>query len=476
MSVRVPGRSPRGVAAVAGALLLAWFAGSAQATAATAADPFYLGLLRDGRTSFARGDAAAAARELRVACFGLLEQTDLLGECLVRLGLAQSAIGDREAFGDTFDRLELVEERFQAYTRAALAEDERRSFENRVVEWVAPEVLRTIPAFAVLAERRAEESLAKLSPRERQKELERRAAADPGSSRWRVLLAEDEAARARWEETFARLKGIPAEAENGRAGCLQGLALAKLDRCREASGLLASCATSANDPRLAEARLGCLLDAKDFDGARSFATMLDPKVASETPVRKLREKIPAPATAPGPRGEPAKTGAEPARQAAAKASEKSKTPTPTPKSPAPKPPAAARAGTDRGAAKLSAEEEKALLDARELLRTAKRRDDLVTGLESLRAASDRHPGNAELALAIGEIAYRSGQWRTGADFFARAASDGPADPTLRFYMAVCLYEAGDRASAAQVAATGLERLQRTPFVEDYLRRIRAAVP
>ena len=53
---------------------------------------------------------------------------------------------------------------------------------------------------------------------------------------------------------------------------------------------------------------------------------------------------------------------------------------------------------------------------------------------------------------------------------------GPTDPTLRFYYAVCLYEAGDFAGAAEVASTGLDNLQRPPFVESYLQKIRAARP
>ncbi len=481
--------SRRSVRATPAILALLALAGATLAAAQPAADPFYLSLLREGRTSLARGDAAGAAKELRVACFGLLDQPPLLGECLVRLALAQGAMGDREAFGETFDRIETIEERFQAYTQAALSPEERESFEDRALDWIAPEILRTLPSFAPRLARRAEESLAKLPPRERQKELERRAAAEPGNPRWRVLLAEEAVARERWDEALERLKGIDGAAEAGRAGCLTGLALAKLERCAEALPPLAACAATRLNAELAEARLGCHVERKSLDEGRAFAATLDPKVASLPAIQKLREKLSpkekaqqaaSTASEPAPARE-AKPAPDPvAKKPAAKTPSPAKsTPAATndsPATPSPKTPSPPRESVAREPAKPSAEEEKAIRDGRELLRSAQKREELLRGLDALRAVSDRHPENAQLALLIGEIAYRGGQWRVGASSFRRAAPRGPADPTLRFYMAVCLYEAGERSAAAEIAATGLEKLQRTPFVESYLQKIGSTLP
>jgi len=281
----------RALAAPATLVAVLALAGATLAAAQPAADPFYLGLLREGRTSLARGDAARAAKELRVACFGLLDQPPLLGECLVRLALAQGELGDRDAFGETFDRIEAIEERFQAYTLAALSPEERKAFEDRALDWIAPEILRTLPSFAPRLARRAEESLAKLAPRERQRELERRAAAEPGNPRWRVLLAEEEVAKERWKEALERLKGVAGEAEAGRAGCLSGLALARLERCTEALPPLAACAATQQNAALAEARLGCHVETRSLDAGRAFAATLDPKVASAPAIKKLQEKL-----------------------------------------------------------------------------------------------------------------------------------------------------------------------------------------
>ncbi len=479
----------RAVAACLGACALLALAGATLAGAQAAADPFYLGLLREGKTSLARGNPAAAAKELRVACFGLLDHPPLLGECLVRLALAQGELKDREAFGETFDRIVGIEERFQAYSQAALLAEERRAFEERALEWIEPEVLRTVPSFAPLLARRAEESLAKLPPRERQKELERRATAEPGNPRWKVMLAEDEVGRERWSEALERLKGVPGEAEAGRAGCLTGLALARLERCAEALPPLAACAATQQNAELAEARLGCHLETKSLDEGRAFAATLDPKVAGAPEIKKLQEKLSPKEKAEKPEATASQTaqareGGKPAAPAAKPPA--AKTPSPAkgkpeataapPATPSPKTTSPPRESAAREPSKPSAEEEKALRDGRELLRSAQKREELLRGLDALRAVSDRHPENAQLALLIGEIAYRGGQWRVGANSFRRAAPQGPADPTLRFYMAVCLYEAGERSAAAEIAGSGLEKLQRTPFVESYLQKIRGAVP
>jgi hypothetical protein len=88
------------------------------------------------------------------------------------------------------------------------------------------------------------------------------------------------------------------------------------------------------------------------------------------------------------------------------------------------------------------------------------------------------PERSDLQLLAGEIGYRAGLWTAGAGYFQRSTpgGSGPVDPTQRFYYAVCLYEAGDFAGAARVASTGLEKLQRLPFVDSYLAKIRAAHP
>lgn len=523
----------RRVTAVLALTALGILAGAAVAPARAAQqgpDAFYLALLRDGKSEMLRGDTLAAKKSFRLACFGFLEQPVILAEGLVRLGLAEAALGDREAFVASFARLAEVEERFAAYAPAALSLEERRAYEEQALEWVTPELLRSLPAFAPLLARKSAVDLSKLSPRERTRELEKRSAAEPANPHWKVLLAEDEAASGRMARVLSRLEGVPDGAENGAAGCLRGRALAELERCEEAVAPLAACSATTADAVLAEAQLTCLVALGRVDAARELAAKLARPAAEAPAVRKAIARIPDPAAEKAPVKEketqPVKQGPPPAPQAqvesvrATPASEKPvaqepqaavKVEAPPPVVAKSEPPgtgaaaapptaaappstaalpapasvpakvAPAPVGPKPGPARatpLTAEEERLVAEARTMLKTVENRDELRRGFARLRPVADRLPGRSDLQLLAGEIGYRAGLWSAGAEHFKRSTPGGrgPVDPTQRFYYAVCLYEAGNFAAAAEVASTGLEKLQRPPFVESYLQKIRAARP
>lgn len=111
-----------------------------------AADPFYLDLLRDGGHAFDRGDHATAVRHLRLACFGMLDEPKMLGECLARLALAQDKAGDVDGFRETFSRLVEVEERFQGYAQSGLTPAARTALEQRVAALIPAPTLAGSPA------------------------------------------------------------------------------------------------------------------------------------------------------------------------------------------------------------------------------------------------------------------------------------------------------------------------------------------
>lgn len=111
-----------------------------------AVDPFYLDLLRDGGHAFDRGDHATAVRHLRLACFGMLDEPKMLGECLTRLALAQDKAGDAAGFRETFSRLVEVEERFQGYSQSGLPPQTRTTLEQRVAALIPAPTLAGSPA------------------------------------------------------------------------------------------------------------------------------------------------------------------------------------------------------------------------------------------------------------------------------------------------------------------------------------------
>ena len=121
-----------------------------------AVDPFYLELYRDGNLSYDRGDSAGAARTLRLACFGMLDEPKLLGACLARLALAQDKAADLDGFRETFVRLADVEERFQAYSQADLPAEIRAALEQKVAARIpAPTLESSPPVFRALVKKPA---------------------------------------------------------------------------------------------------------------------------------------------------------------------------------------------------------------------------------------------------------------------------------------------------------------------------------
>jgi hypothetical protein len=118
-------------------------------------DPFYLSLLRDGQLAFDRKDFPAAARHLRLACFGMLDEPRPLVDCLARLALAQDRADDLEGFRETFKRLAEVEERFNTYTQGGVPPELRTALEARLVARLPAATLESEAAFRPLVAKKA---------------------------------------------------------------------------------------------------------------------------------------------------------------------------------------------------------------------------------------------------------------------------------------------------------------------------------
>ncbi len=171
-------------------LSLLWLGGAA-APAGAAVDPFYQNLLRDGQHAFDRKDFAAAARDLRLACFGMLDEPRPLADCLARLALAQDRLEDGEGFGVTFQRLVEVEDRFKAYSQGDVAPGLKALLEPRVAVRIPAATLAGIPAFSALARKPAPQAPA---PQEKRPApaAGRRTAAPPQEAAAAAPLSDDE--------------------------------------------------------------------------------------------------------------------------------------------------------------------------------------------------------------------------------------------------------------------------------------------
>ncbi len=172
-------------------LVLALVAATVSAAPA-AVDPFYQGLLRDGQHAFDRNDYAAAARDLRLACFGMLDDPQPLADCLVRLALAQDRLDDAEGFRGTFQRLVELEDRFKAYTQGTLAPELRTTLEARLAARIPAATLAGIPAFRTI-----KAPAAQAGPAAGPSETERKALI-----RARLILSEQKPGKEELEEAF----------------------------------------------------------------------------------------------------------------------------------------------------------------------------------------------------------------------------------------------------------------------------------
>ena len=257
-----------------------------------AADPFYTNLLRDGTGARARGDLEAAIEDLRIACFGLLDEPPLLAQCLVELALAQAGAGQSGEFERSIDRLLQVEEQFEGYSQAGLAVDARQQFEDLLYRRVDPARLDGIAAFAPLSERRKMDALAAAGPDQRRVILQERLASDPANAQWLRMLADLETAQRQPTAAVPHLSALlaltPSDAllqcERFRAATQAGL-------CEIALADLPFCPADAADIQTAELLLGCHIGQLHWQEAAAYLVTLPTNVRSTSKIRKLDRRV-----------------------------------------------------------------------------------------------------------------------------------------------------------------------------------------
>ncbi|NWG00179.1 MAG: hypothetical protein HXY19_04490 [Thermoanaerobaculaceae bacterium] len=262
------------------------------AVTAQAAHPFYEDLLRRGTEDFNRRDYERAARRLRIACFGLLDEPQVLAEGLTRLALAQAGANDRAGFAETFQRLEEVEERFAAYSAGSIAAEMRTAFEAMVLRFLPPARVAASPTFSRLLPRPAE-ILTQWPPAKRRKELEKRIREEPGDIRWRMALAElelhDGRADAAWIQADAALTLAPG---NTYARRLRGRVLAAQGKWAAAAQELLAVGTG-DEAEAARALLLSLVRLERWEEAERVLASLPAAVVADATVQRLREAVAA---------------------------------------------------------------------------------------------------------------------------------------------------------------------------------------
>jgi hypothetical protein len=117
------------------------------------ADEFADARLASGIEAYRAKRYTEASDQLRIACFGLLDQPVLLAEGLVRLALAQEAAGRRADVEKTLGRFLDVERRFGTYSKSRLDTATRADFGALLRARVPADAIAAIPSLSAPADR-----------------------------------------------------------------------------------------------------------------------------------------------------------------------------------------------------------------------------------------------------------------------------------------------------------------------------------
>jgi tetratricopeptide (TPR) repeat protein len=460
--------------AISGSALFAglWLLAAGAPLLATV-DPFYTSRLQEGIAAAERGSHADAARSLRIACFGMLDDEPQLADCLVRLALAQAASGDQDGFSQTFHRLVEGEELVGLYSKAGLPAELTGRFEAKVVEWIPRAALATATGFRHLAADPRESQLAALSPRARRDRLAKLEKEEPKSLRWPLLAARLEKEQNEPKAALAAAERALALApDHAEARCLRGWGKSGVGKHAEALADLAAC--RGGDPVFAVAELRSRVELQQWSEAEALLATLTAEQRKLPGVGELAKRVergaqasaPRPAPTPQPTPTSARTASStpaaavapvaPATAAAAPA------PTPTP----------AAVGPVSGA--LPTADETTLARVQSLLAGAKTAAEIEGAYAAAAALAARYPNHQRVQHTAAEIAYRASRWSDAVRHFRRGGDPGEGQPLLLFYFAVSLWESGSQQEAASVMRRCEGKLRPTPFVQAYRDRILGA--
>jgi hypothetical protein len=420
-------------------------------------DPFYRNRMENGFRAFDQGNWEQAAHQLRIACFGYLDEPVALVEGLMRLAVVEVTLGDEDAFRRIFARMVELEERFTAYSAAQAPQSVRRQFEDLAARLVPAQSLRASPGFRSISQRAEIQRLAEIPPAQRRTELEARLEAEPGRPDWLLEMARLELTVRRPVLALDWLDQLPTDAaEIPPATCLRQQAASESNDCERMDLSRPFCP---NVPAaVVEFRLECLVEAGRWTDAADLLGGLEPELRLRRRIVRLERRLQK-------EMEPAVTDES--------AVETEPEPADTPDvvvempTPSPLPPVAE---TRHSEARADPTELGRLRLRLAASATGEQLDALMTDAEGFAAS---HPSSREARLLVAEIAYLRSDWPRAVQHFRQAGELRPDEAHLAFYQAVALYESGEPVAAAEVLRPVVSRLERTSFVNDYVDRILA---
>ena len=100
------------------------------------------------------------------------------------------------------------------------------------------------------------------------------------------------------------------------------------------------------------------------------------------------------------------------------------------------------------------------------------RNELVAAFARTRELADRYPQHSELQHWTAEVAFRLSRWDDVVTYFSRGGGLDTNRSDRLFYLAVALYETGDRAAARESLERCLPLVEQTDYVREYVEKIR----
>ena len=251
-------------------------------------DPFYSRLLEDGSRELSIDRYEEAVADLRLACFGFLDEPAVLIRGLALLAVAQEGANESVELQRTLDRVLEVEERFQVYGEASLPEGMTERFERLLLALVSEARIGAIPAFSELAEREQARLVSKPVAQVDDQHVDEDSA-DPLTI---LAVARADLERGKKKRALRRLDEL-VKAHPGfqEARCLRFQANAALRNCEAMVGDLSSCWPWPESPEEVRSQLQCLVERREWSTARDLVASLEPEVADEAQIDMLLAEI-----------------------------------------------------------------------------------------------------------------------------------------------------------------------------------------
>ena len=414
-------------------------------------DPFYERLYQDAVRAYKLEQYAGAAKDLRLACFGMLEETNRLGDCLAHLALAEAESGQEEAFLDTVARLMDVEQRFRGYTDSPLPDLERRRLETWLENLAPLESYAGVPAFKAIADRRQVQRIGQKPAAEREQDLDRMIAQDPRNPVWRALRGElllEQGRHVEAAEVADRL--MLNHPTHPGVACLRGRAQAGIGACNpETLADLARCEAPEVSETALEASVRCHVRNQDWDAATAGLAAMSEEQRQRRPIRALAKQARRGMKDRGPEPPVVDAEMEPEQAPA---------------------PVVLPATSDTSGPGQT--EREVLASGWQVLRSDAR-DRFEDTYDSVRSLANRHAQWTDAQHLAAELAYRLSLWEDAVSYFRRAEQIVSQKPNLQFYLAVALYKSGDREAAADMLDQCVPHIQSSDFVQFWVSRIRA---